>query len=106
VTSALTRRTRWLLLAGAVLVALLVNVAWVAFGPGDGGDRTRIESAVRKAWDASGTAPRTVACSQSDASWTCVIESARGDTVRCPVGDASVVLKNTAAALQASCRVE
>jgi hypothetical protein len=106
VTSALTRRTRWLLVAGAVILALLVNVAWVAFGPDEGGQRGEVESAVRHTWSANGQTPRTVNCSQSDGAWTCEIESARGDIVRCPIGPAGPFLSKPAAALQASCRTE
>jgi hypothetical protein len=106
VTSALTRRTRWLLVAGAVVLALLINVAWVAFGPDDSGQRREIETAIRRTWTGNGVSPRTVNCTQSDATWTCVIESSRGDIVRCPVGSASAVLGNPAAALQASCRTD
>jgi hypothetical protein len=106
VISALTRRTRWLLVAGAVVVALAVNIAWVALGPDDGGDRGRIESEIRRAWTANGVAPQTVTCTESDALWTCEIRSSRGDTVHCPIGDASAFYRNPSAALQASCRVE
>jgi hypothetical protein len=106
VTSALTRRTRWLLVAGAVILALLVNVAWVAFGPDDSGQRGEVESAVRQAWASKGQAPRTVDCSESDGAWTCVVESARGDSVRCSLGTAATFLANPKAALQSSCRVE
>ena len=93
-TSALTRRTRWLLVAGAVVLALLVNVAWVAFGPDDSGQRGEIENAVRRVWSSNGQAPRTVTCSESDGTWTCVVESARGDIVRCRVGAAATFLAN------------
>jgi hypothetical protein len=106
VTSALTRRTRWLLVAGAVLVALLVNVAWVAFGPEEAGDRGAIESAIRKAWSADGLAPRAVTCSVSDAVWSCTVESARGDVVHCPVGTADAFFGDPEAALRASCRTD
>jgi hypothetical protein len=106
VTAALTRRTRWLLVAGAVTLALVVNVAWVAFGPSDGGDRRAIESAIRKAWTAKGSAPRDVSCSQSGAGWNCTVRSARGDIVRCPVGTASAFFANPEAALRESCRTD
>jgi hypothetical protein len=106
VTSALTRRTRWLLVAGAVVLALLVNVAWVAFGPGDGDRRGEIEGAVQQAWRSNGQAPRSVDCSESGGAWTCVVESARGDTVRCSLGTAGTFLANPEAALRSSCRVE
>jgi hypothetical protein len=106
VTSALTRRTRWLLVAGAVVVALLVNVAWVAFGPDDGGERGRIESEIRRAWTVNGVAPRAVSCAESDTVWTCEVVSARGDLVHCPIGHASAFYTNPNAALQASCRVQ
>jgi hypothetical protein len=106
VTSALTRRTRWLLVAGAVVVALLVNVAWVAFGPGEQSRGSEIESAIRRAWVDSGRTPRTVTCNETEAAWTCQIESARGDTVVCPIADATVFFRNPPAVLQASCRVQ
>jgi hypothetical protein len=106
VISALSRRTRWLLVAGAVVVALLVNVAWVVLGPHGGGERGKIESEIRRAWAGNGVAPRTVTCAESDSRWTCTIESSRGDMVHCPIGDASTFYSNPAAALQAVCRVE
>jgi hypothetical protein len=106
VTSALTRRTRWLLVAGAVVVALLVNVAWVAFGPGEGNKGREIESAIRQAWSDTGHTPRTVTCSESDAVWTCDIQSMGGQVVHCPVGGASAFFANPKAALRTSCRVE
>jgi hypothetical protein len=106
VSSALTRRTRWLLVAGAVVLALLVNVAWVAFGPDDSGARGEVEGAVQQAWRSNGQAPRTVNCSESDGTWNCVVESARGDIVRCQVGTAATFLANPPAALRSSCRVE
>ncbi len=105
-TAALSRRTRWLLVAGALLLALLVNLAWVAFGPSDRGDRGAVESAVRKTWTAKGTAPRNVSCSESSSAWTCRVESARGDVVICSVGTESVFLANPEAALRDSCSTE
>jgi hypothetical protein len=95
-----------LLVAGAVVLALLLNIAWVAFGPGDGGDRGAIESAVRKTWESKGTAPRSVECTEADASWTCQVESARGDIVNCPLGDASDFLAKPSTVLRSSCRIE
>ena len=105
-TSALTRRTRWLLVAGAVILALLVNVAWVAFGPGDGGDRGKVEDAVRSTWTAKGLAPRTVHCREAAGAWSCDIEPARGRTVHCAIGSATAFFSNPVAALEQSCRSE
>jgi hypothetical protein len=104
--SALTRRTRWLLVGGAVVVALALNLAWVAFGPDESGDRHAVESAVQRAWVSSGSAPRAVTCNESDSAWTCEIESARGDIVHCPVGTASAFFANPRAALRGSCRTD
>jgi hypothetical protein len=106
VTSALTRRTRWLLVAGAVAVALLLNVAWVAFGPGEEGDRGKIESTIRRTWSANGLAPRAVTCDQADEVWSCDVESARGDVVHCPIGAADAFFTNPAASLRDSCRTQ
>ena len=88
------------------MIALLVNVAWVAFGPDDGGERGRIESEVRRAWEDKGVAPRAVTCAQTGAAWNCDVESARGDRVHCPIGNASAFYRNPDAALRAACRVE
>jgi hypothetical protein len=106
VTSALTRRTRWLLVAGAVLIALLANVAWVAFGPDEGGERGKVESAIRRTWTTKGIAPRAVNCSERSGSWSCDVQPARGNVVHCPIGSASAFFSNPAAALQASCRAQ
>ncbi len=105
-TSALTRRTRWLLVGGAVALALAVNFAWVAFGPDESSNSQEIESAVRSEWTSSGLAPRTVTCDESDSVWTCEIKSAHGDTVTCRVGNASVFFANPRAALGGSCRTD
>jgi hypothetical protein len=106
VTSALTRRAWLLLVAGAVLVALLVNVVWVALGPGDGNDRGKVESAIRHAWTAKGTAPRSVTCTEVRSSWSCQVVSARGDKVDCPVGTVGTFLANPEAMLRASCHTQ
>jgi hypothetical protein len=90
--------------AGALLVALAVNVAWVTLGPDDGGDRKKIEAEVRRAWTAKGAAPREVTCTRSGGRWTCEIESSRGDRVDCPIGDASAFYRNPDGLLQATCR--
>jgi hypothetical protein len=106
VTAALTRRTRWLLVAGAVALALVVNVAWVAFGPDQGADRGAIESAIQRAWSSRGAPPRAVNCNESRGLWSCEVTSARGDIVNCPVGSSSAFFANPTAALRESCRVQ
>lgn len=93
-------------MAGALALALVVNLAWVAFGPDDAGDRSAIESSVRQLWASNGAAPRTVSCAEADGRWTCQIESARGDSVNCPIGGADAFFANPRAALSSSCRTE
>jgi hypothetical protein len=89
-----------------VALALVVNVAWVAFGPDQGADRGAIESAIQQAWTSKGATPRAVNCKESGSIWSCDIESARGDIVHCPIGTSSAFFANPRAALQESCRVQ
>jgi hypothetical protein len=83
--SALTRRTKLLLVAGAVALAVLVNLAWVAFGP-EADRRGDLEAAVTRAWEESGAPVRDVSCSEEAGRWTCRIDQARGPDVRCSLG--------------------
>lgn len=107
-TSALTRRTRWLLVAGAVVVALLVNVAWVTFGPEGAGAPSRAESigsVLETTWEQHGTPVRRVSCEQFRGSWSCAIEPERGAAaVSCALGTAPPELLVDPAELAKVCR--
>ena len=105
-TAALTRRSKVLLVAGAVVLALLLNVAWVVFGPDDAGEGSAIESSVRQVWASKGAGPRAVSCDQAAGRWTCRVESVTGVHVTCPLGGADAYFANPRAALSSSCRTE
>jgi hypothetical protein len=108
VTAALTRRTRWLLVAGAVGLALLVNVAWVTLGPEGASAPSRgqeLESILRRTWEQHGQAVRSVSCSEASGSWSCRLRPERGrEVVTCSLGTAPPQLVVDPAQLAEVCR--
>jgi hypothetical protein len=106
-SSALTRRSKLLIVAGAVVVALLINVAWAAFGPDTqhpAGRTHDLEAAVQRAWKESGAPVRDVSCTEAGG-WTCQIKQTRGPVVECSLGSARPELfVNPKPVLAVSCR--
>ena len=84
--SALARRTKLLIIAGAVVAALIINVAWVAFGPESGDGAGALEGHMVREWMQHGVPVRSVSCTQRAGEWTCRIDRRDGRTTECALG--------------------
>ena len=86
--AALTGRQKLMLAAGAVALALIVNIAWAALGPGPDGDAAGdVERAVARAWKGSGSTVRDTDCSDGANGWICRVRLGDGRVVDCQVGE-------------------
>ena len=104
-SGALTGRQWLMVVAGAVVLAVLLNVAWATFGPGDGDSAGDIEAAVERAWDGTATSVDDVSCENGANGWVCRVELSRGQVVDCRVGKPTPQLfDDPKRALGSSCR--